>query len=70
MIIANNNEKFILIDKESFNRGGQMISLVLIGDHMQVHEIAVHLSLARWRIPSTEDELLKTRVRRRFAGVR
>jgi hypothetical protein len=62
--------KIILVDKESFNRGGQMISLVFIGDHMQVYEIAVHLSLARWRIPSTEDELLKTRVRRRFTGVR
>ncbi len=48
-----------LIDEESSGAGGDVKSLVLVRDDMQIEQVTLHLSLAVRRIPSTECQLFQ-----------
>ena len=41
-----------LVDVEASGGGGDVEPLVLQGDDKDVHQVSVHPSLARWRVPS------------------
>lgn len=51
-----------LVDEEAAGAGRQVVLLLLERDHVQVHEVAVELPIARRRVPARSRQHLRLRV--------